>query len=364
MISFRGVSKRFAGSNAFAVRDLTLDIEEGEITVLVGPSGCGKTTTMRMINRLIEPDDGAIFVGGADVMSQDPVKLRRGIGYAIQSVGLMPHRTVAQNIATVPELERWEPERIRARVAELAAQIGLDDELLRRYPAELSGGQRQRTGVARALAADPPVMLMDEPFAAVDPIVRNHLQDQFLEIQRRVRKTIVFVTHDVDEAIKMADRIAILNTGARVEQYAAPDEILRAPANAFVSSFVGTERGLKRLALLKVDDVGVDAGPVVAREATAEEARRVMHEARTDWVTVIDGDKVLGWIDRAMLDGVARVADVVPRNFAAVVTGQDTLRQALDVIVTSRTHVAVVVDEQQRYQGIVTLDRLTRELRP
>jgi osmoprotectant transport system ATP-binding protein len=258
MISIRNVSKVFPGSRAAAVGDLSLDINGGETVVLVGPSGCGKTTTMRMINRLIEPSSGTILVDGKDVMSQDPVHLRRGIGYVIQSIGLLPHRTVAQNIATVPKLAGWEEQRITTRVEELMGIFGLDQEMARRYPSELSGGQRQRVGVARALAVDPPVMLMDEPFAAVDPIVRARLQDQFLDIQHRLKKTIVFVTHDIDEAIKMADRIAILNVSGVLEQYAPPEEILRAPANTFVEEFVGAERGLKRLALIKVSEIGVD----------------------------------------------------------------------------------------------------------
>src|SRR5688572_16774702 len=244
MISLRGVSKVFGGASGHAVHDLSLDVAEGETVVLVGPSGCGKTTTMKMINRLVEPTSGTIAVAGRDVLQQDPVELRRGIGYVIQSIGLLPHRTVAQNIALVPKLNGWESQRIASRVDELAETFELDRELLGRYPAELSGGQRQRVGVARALAADPPVMLMDEPFGAVDPIVRTRLQDQFLDIQERLKKTIVFVTHDIDEAIKLADRIAILNKGGVVEQYAPPEEILRAPAGEFVKDFVGAERGL------------------------------------------------------------------------------------------------------------------------
>jgi len=351
MISLRDVSKHFPNTSANAVNGLSLDIEEGEIAVLVGPSGCGKTTTMRMINRLIEPTSGTILVGGRDVMTQDPDVLRRGIGYVIQSIGLLPHRTVAQNIATVPSLVGWPDDRIQERVRELSSLFGLDAELLERYPAELSGGQRQRVGVARALAADPPVMLMDEPFAAVDPIVRAHLQDQFLEIQRRLKKTIVFVTHDIDEAIKMADRIAILNIGAKLEQYGPPEEILRAPASDFVVEFVGAERGLKRLALISVADVEVEDGPVVAAEATKDEAMRVMRSAGTDWVTVVDDGRVRGWIDRSMLDGSRAVADVPPRGFAAVVNTGASLRRALDVIVSSHTHVAVVVDDDDRYRG-------------
>src|SRR5437879_6589217 len=276
VITLRNVSKRFPGSGGYAVRDFSLEVAEGETVVLVGPSGSGKTTILRMINRLIEPTSGTIEVDGADVMSTEPVVLRRRIGYVIQSIGLMPHRTVAQNIGMVCELVGWDSGRIRARVTELAAILALDPELLGRYPSELSGGQRQRVGVARALAVDPPVMLMDEPFAAVDPIVRARLQEQFLDIQRRLRKTIVFVTHDIDEAIRMADRIAILNKGGVIEQYAPPEEILRAPENEFVKEFVGAERGLKRLALIPVSAIEVEHGPVVAPQASAEEARRVI----------------------------------------------------------------------------------------
>ena len=254
-ISLRNVTKRFPGASSPAVDDLSMEINEGETVVLVGPSGCGKTTTMRMINRLIEPTSGKILVGGRDVLEQDPVELRRGIGYVIQSIGLLPHRTVRQNMTTLPWLLGWDEKRIAKRVDELVTMLDLDADLLQRYPSELSGGQRQRVGVARALAANPSVMLMDEPFGAVDPIVRERLQDQFLEIQRQIRKTIVFVTHDIDEAIKMADRIAILNTGGVIEQYASPEEILTSPANDFVRQFVGLERGLKKIALKSATDV-------------------------------------------------------------------------------------------------------------
>jgi osmoprotectant transport system ATP-binding protein len=362
MISLRSVSKRYHNSSGAAVRDLSLDIAEGETVLLVGPSGCGKTTTMKMINRLIEPTSGTIEVDGKNVLKQDPVLLRRGIGYVIQTVGLMPHRTVAQNIATVPMLVGWEGDRIERRVHELVELFELAPELLKRYPGELSGGQRQRVGVARALAIDPPVMLMDEPFAAVDPIVRARLQDQFLDIQRRLRKTIVFVTHDIDEAIKMADRIAILNIGGVVEQYAPPEEILRNPANDFVKSFVGAERGLKRLALIKVADIEVEEGPVVAPEATPDEAKSEMARFGLDWVSVVDNGELLGWVDRAAMDGTARIGDANPRPFGAYVTETSSLRQALDSIVTSRTQVAVVVSEGQRYRGILTLQRISREI--
>jgi osmoprotectant transport system ATP-binding protein len=362
MISLRHVSKRFPGARAPAVGDLSLDIERGETVVLVGPSGCGKTTTMKMLNRLIDPTSGSIEVDGSDVMAQDPVRLRRGMGYVIQSIGLMPHRTVAQNVATVPRLEGWDDTRIAGRVRELAGILRLDEELLDRYPAELSGGQRQRVGVARALAVDPPVMLMDEPFAAVDPIVRAVLQDQFLDIQHRLRKTIVFVTHDIDEAIKMADRIAILNIGGVLEQYAPPEEILREPATAFVEEFVGAERGLKRLALIKVAEIDVDEGPVVSPDDEADKARTLIRDGRFGWASVLEDGELLGWVDEAMLEGKARVAEAAPRRFSAYVTADDSLRQALDSIVTSRTNVAVVVTEGQRYRGILTLERVSREI--
>ncbi len=362
MISLRNVSKRFPGARAPAVQDLSFDVPEGEIVVLVGPSGCGKTTTMKMVNRLIEPSSGTIEMDGSDVMKQDPVRLRRRIGYVIQSIGLLPHRTVAQNIATVPRLEGWERGRIDTRVRELTATLDLDEELLDRYPAELSGGQRQRVGVARALAVNPPVMLMDEPFAAVDPIVRERLQEEFLDIQRRIKKTIVFVTHDIDEAIKLADRIAILNVGGVLEQYAPPEEILREPTNEFVERFVGEERGLKRLALIKVSEIEVEQGPVVSPSDSDERAREVMRETGFAWVSVIEDGELLGWIDEEALRGAERVADVTARKFSAYVHADDSLRQALDSIVSSRTNVALVVSEGQRYLGILTLERLSKEI--
>jgi len=362
MISLRNVTKRFTGSSGAAVDGLSLDVPEGETVVLVGPSGCGKTTTMRMINRLIEPTSGTIEVDGKDVMRQHPVELRRGIGYVIQSIGLLPHRTVAQNMATVPRLVGWDERRTRERILELVSIFELDEELLGRYPLELSGGQRQRVGVALALAVDPPVMLMDEPFAAVDPIVRGRLQEQFLEIQQRLKKTIVFVTHDIDEAIKMADRIAILNRGAYLEQYATPEEILGSPATEFVKEFVGAERGLKRLSLIKVADIEIDEGPVVGPDATTEEARRAMAAFGVDWTSVVKDGELLGWVDQAMLNGQRGVADVIPRPFSAYVTADSSLREALDSIVTSRTQVAVVAEEGQRYRGILTLERISKEI--
>src|ERR687891_2332930 len=362
MISLKSVSKRFGNSAETAVQDLSMDVGQGETVVLVGPSGCGKTTTMKMINRLVEPTSGTITVDGTDVLKQDPVRLRRSIGYVIQSIGLLPHRTVAENIGTVPHLEGWDRKRIDERTDELTNIFELDRSMLKRYPSELSGGQRQRVGVARALAADPPVMLMDEPFGAVDPIVRQRLQDQFLGIQDRLQKTVVFVTHDIDEAIKMADRIAILNRGGIIEQYAPPEEILREPANDFVRKFVGVERGLKRLALMKVSDIGVEEGPVVAPSASTQEALSAMERYGFDWCSVVDDGELRGWIGKDSLEGKKSVSEIDPRPFSAYVHKDSSLREALDSIVTSRTQVAVVAIEGQRYAGILTLERISKEI--
>lgn len=253
-IRLEKVTKLFPGVAKPAVDALDLTIETGQVCVLIGPSGCGKTTTMRMVNRLIEPTSGQIFVGDRDVTKADPVELRRHIGYVIQQIGLFPHMTIAQNVATVPKLLGWEAPRINARVAEMLELVGLDPaQYLSRYPRHLSGGQRQRVGVARALAADPPVMLMDEPFGAVDPIVRGRLQEEFLAILKRLKKTVILVTHDIDEAIRMGDVVAILKDG-RLVQYDTPDRLLAAPANDFVADFVGADRALRRLSLVRATD--------------------------------------------------------------------------------------------------------------
>jgi osmoprotectant transport system ATP-binding protein len=255
-IEFRHVTKLYRGRRQAAVNDLSLAIPAGEICVLVGPSGAGKTTAMKLVNRLIDVTEGEILIDGRDVTRMDQTELRRGIGYVIQQVGLFPHMSVADNVATVPRLLGWERSRVRARVRELLELVGLDpDEDGGRYPAQLSGGQRQRVGLARALAADPPVMLMDEPFGALDPITRDRLQNEFLRLHRQIRKTVIFVTHDIDEAIKMGDKIAILREGGVLAQYASPVEILTSPADDFVAQFVGADRALKRLALSSVRDL-------------------------------------------------------------------------------------------------------------
>jgi osmoprotectant transport system ATP-binding protein len=259
MIEFKQVSKTYSGSDKPVVNDLSFEVPEGEICVLVGPSGCGKTTTMRMVNRLIEITEGEILIGGEPNSAMSGTQLRRKIGYAIQQIGLFPHRTIAVNIGTVPNLLGWDKGRIKNRVDELLNTVGLPpDEYRDRYPAELSGGQQQRVGVARALAADPPIMLMDEPFGAVDPITREGLQDEFLRIQQDIKKTIVFVTHDIDEAIKMGDKIAILKQGGVLAQYDTPENILSKPDSEFVSSFVGADRVLKRLSLTRVGEMDLE----------------------------------------------------------------------------------------------------------
>jgi len=280
VIEFRGVSKTYPGSQRPVVQDLSFEVLDGEICVLVGPSGCGKTTSMRMINRLIEPSSGEILIDGEPNTAMSETKLRRRIGYAIQQIGLFPHRTIADNIATVPRLLEWQKDRTRQRVDELLDLVGLaPDDYRNRYPAELSGGQQQRVGVARALAADPPIMLMDEPFGAVDPITRTRLQDEFVRIQQDIKKTIVFVTHDIDEAIKMGDKIAILKQGGVLAQYDTPENILTNPASDFVSSFVGADRVLKRLSLLRVGDMQLglanedgDGLPLISGDLTVRDA--------------------------------------------------------------------------------------------
>jgi osmoprotectant transport system ATP-binding protein len=292
MIDLDALTKSFPGAQHPAVDRLTLTIPAGEVCVLIGPSGCGKTTTMRMINRMIEPDAGAITVEGRNILHVDPVELRRSIGYVIQQVGLFPHWSIADNIATVPRLLGWEPTRTGARVDELLSLVGMEPAQYRqRFPRELSGGQKQRVGVARALAADPPVMLMDEPFGALDPITRTRLQVEFLRILRGLKKTIVFVTHDIDEAIKMGDRIAIMKDGELV-QYDTPEAILAKPVDAFVDEFVGSDRALKRLALIPAADLMTagagDAQPRIAADASARDALAAMLAAGTDSVTLFD----------------------------------------------------------------------------
>ncbi len=295
MIRMENVTKRYVEGATPSVDNLTLEVPEGSTVALIGPSGCGKTTTMRMINRLIEPTEGRIFVNGEDVTRADPVQLRRHIGYVIQNVGLFPHMTIADNIAAVPNLLGWDQPRIEKRTAELLDLVGLDaGEMLTRYPRQLSGGQRQRIGVARALAADPAVLLMDEPFGAIDPIARARLQDEFRQILSRVRKTVVLVTHDLDEAIRLGDRIAIMREG-QIVQYDTPDAILSRPADDFVSNFVGVDRAIKRLSLFSVADAARSGPPADARSSVAaslnlRDALSLMVAGNTDVLAVTGED--------------------------------------------------------------------------
>jgi osmoprotectant transport system ATP-binding protein len=357
-IRLDALTKQYPGSARPAVDALSLEIPRGELIALVGPSGCGKTTTLKMINRLIEPTGGTIWIDGTDARTLPAHELRRGIGYVIQQTGLFPHRSVADNIATVPKLLGWSKERIAARVRELSDLLGLDPDQLKRYPAALSGGQQQRVGVARALAADPPVLLMDEPYSAVDPIVRARLQDELLHLQRTVHKTIVLVTHDIDEAIKLANRIVILNVGGVLEQVGTPEELLGAPANEFVADFLGNDRGIKRLSLMTIDDVDLREGPVVDVSDTPSRARDVMSQHGVDWVGVRDGDRLLGWVGEADLNGDPTVEAAPRKPFRAVFHGDTSLKAALDGIVTSQTRVAVVIEDSDRYRGMLTLDDL------
>jgi osmoprotectant transport system ATP-binding protein len=302
-LELRDVSKRYAGQREPAISHLSLTVPAGEVCVLVGPSGSGKTTAMRLINRMIPISGGDILLGGRSVLEREPKALRREIGYVIQQIGLFPHQTVGENVATVPRLLGWDDSRISARVRELLELVGLDPQQLRdRYPAQLSGGQRQRVGVARALAADPPLMLMDEPFGAIDPINRARLQDEFLRLQQQVRKTVVFVTHDIDEAIKMGDRIAILREGGELAQYDTPQEILTRPAGSFVAEFVGADRGLKRLALTTLAELDLiepnglraqedpDGTRRVPRETSVRDAVSALLTGGGEPLTVIDSD--------------------------------------------------------------------------
>jgi osmoprotectant transport system ATP-binding protein len=361
MIELRNIVKQYA--NGFrAVDNLSLEIPDGEICVLIGPSGCGKTTTMRMINRLISISSGQIFVNGQDNAEMPAEELRRNIGYAIQQIGLFPHMTVSQNIAIVPRLLGWDEGRIATRVDELLKLVGLNPETYRdSYPRQLSGGQQQRVGVARALGADPPIMLMDEPFGAIDPITREVLQDEFLQIQQRVGKTIVFVTHDIDEAIKMGDRIAILREGKLV-QYDTPDTILAHPANRFVRNFVGTDRQLKRLGLVRIYDIMERNPPSVFLDDTVEEALNEIERlgVRSAFVVAEDTGLLRGWVDKEeALHSTSLIEAMNESDWHEIgVQENATARDALSAMVARGFRVTPVVDKQGRLKGSITLRAL------
>jgi osmoprotectant transport system ATP-binding protein len=361
-LEFREATKRYPGSDRPAVDGLTLEVPAGEICVLVGPSGCGKTTAMRMVNRMTDITDGDILVGGRSVRDRDETELRRDIGYVIQQIGLFPHRTIGENIATVPRLLGWDKRRTWARVEELLELIGLPREMARRYPAQLSGGQRQRVGVARALAADPPLMLMDEPFGAIDPINRERLQNEFLRLQAELRKTVVFVTHDIDEAIKMGDRIAVLQEGGTLAQYASPAELLMYPANPFVEDFVGADRALKRLALQRVRDVDLWRAPLVRAGEPAAEARAKLAASEVRYPLLVDGEgRPLGWLSERGLAG-ERVRTELRSGPDPIVELDDILRDALSDLLAHEAQYGPVVDAQGRVAGVLSIEVLAHAI--
>ncbi|WP_017832049.1 MULTISPECIES: ABC transporter ATP-binding protein [unclassified Kocuria] len=356
-ILLENVSKRYPGQAKAAVDGLTLEIPAGSIVMLVGPSGCGKTTTLKMINRLIEPTEGRIVIDGQDVTSMNGDELRRGIGYVIQAGGLFPHMSVATNIGMVPKMLGWDKQRIAARVDELLELVSLDPAVYRdRYPRELSGGQQQRVGVARALAADPPVLLMDEPFGAVDPITRQRLQDELINIQHELQKTIVCVTHDFDEAVKLGDWIAVFDEGARIVQYDAPERVLAEPADEFVEDFIGSGAGLKQLTLTRVREV--DLVPAVTTRP-GEDVRAVLgrvDEAGTrDVVVVDDRGRPLSWPSRRQLERFGTVPGERNDRLPLVGTGA-TLNDALDTMLVSSTGAALVVGPRDRFEGVIYVE--------
>ncbi|MBA2426943.1 MAG: betaine/proline/choline family ABC transporter ATP-binding protein [Actinobacteria bacterium] len=362
MITLENLTKTFAGQKEPAVKDLSMEVPEGEIVVLVGPSGCGKTTTMRLVNRLIEPDSGKIYLEGEDVTSVDSDQLRRRIGYVIQQIGLFPHMTIGENIATVPHLVGWDNKKTSDRIDELLNMVGMDPTDYRnRYPKELSGGQKQRIGVARAMAADPSVMLMDEPFGAVDPITRSKLQNEFLRLQEGIKKTIIFVTHDIDEAIKMGDRIAILRDHSTIAQYDKPENILLNPADDFVASFIGTGASLKRLNLAKLGDVELVDWPTAKLEAGADEARAVLDRSDKEWVLLLDEQRhPQRWVNGDHLaQGNGALEDSgVPATSTAIM--DTTLSSALADMLTSENSTVIVIDSDGAYQGVADLPTITK----
>ena len=361
-VEFDHVSKHYDPSpggqgRPGAVEDLCLTVPAGRICVLVGPSGCGKTTSLKMVNRLVEPTSGRILIDGVDVSTRDLVELRRSIGYVIQQVGLFPHQTVGENVATVPRLLGWTAARRRERTEELLALVGLDPAAHRdRYPAQLSGGERQRVGVARALAADPPILLMDEPFGAVDPIVRERLQNELLRLQEALAKTILFVTHDIDEAIKMGDLVAVMATGGRLLQHGPPTEILARPASGFVAQFVGTDRGLKRLSLARVGELPLRPSITARPGDPAGPARaRILADPFPYLLLVDDQDRPLGWLDQDTLpiDGTLSADPMIP--VSPQFDHRTTLKDALSMLLDADVQAGVLVDRDGRLRGVVTV---------
>ncbi len=364
LIKLERLTKRFPGQRENAVDNLDLEIPDGEIVILVGPSGSGKTTTLRMINRLIEPTSGRIFLEGEDVTRTNADKLRRRMGYVIQQIGLFPHMTIADNIGTVPRMLGWKGKRIRSRVNELIEMVGMDpDVYAKRYPKELSGGQRQRIGVARAMAADPPVILMDEPFSAIDPITRARLQNEFLQLQTVIRKTIVFVTHDIDEAIKMGDRIAILDEHSHIAQYDTPATILSAPANAFVEDFIGAGASLKRLNLTHVADVELVDWPTASLSADRELVRDTLLRSDKGSVLLLDAARrPQRWV--TVVDLEHQDTPVADAGFPApVMQSTATLYDALNEMLNSLHGATAVVDAEGAYCGVIDIETVAAAIR-
>jgi osmoprotectant transport system ATP-binding protein len=355
-VEYRNVVKRYPGQAEPAIQNLSLSVPAGEICVLVGPSGCGKTTALRLVNRMIDLTEGDILIDGTSIKERPAAELRRGIGYVIQQIGLFPHLTIGENIAVVPKLLGWEKQRVERRVEELFELTSLGAELRNRYPAQLSGGQRQRVGVARALAADPPLMLMDEPFGAIDPINRERLQNQFLRLQSEIRKTILFVTHDIDEAIKMGDRVAVLHGPGILAQYDTPEELLMNPAGEFVEDFVGSDRALKRLSLLRVRDIDLWRAPLVRAGEPTAGARAAINAADVPFPLVVDEDgRPLGWMSERDLR-----SDLVPYEpdvaAAPVLELEGVLRDALSDLLRSDTQYGPVVDGRGVVVGVLSVE--------
>lgn len=362
-LEFKDIVKQYPGQKAPAVKKLNLKINAGESVMFVGPSGCGKTTSLKMINRLIEPTSGQILIDGKNVVDSNVSELRRSIGYVIQGGSLLPHFTVAQNIAIVPKLLKWDKKRIAARCDELMEMVGLDPNLYRdRYPRELSGGQQQRVGVARGLAADPPVLLMDEPFGAVDPITRQRLQDELLSIQDELHKTIVCVTHDIDEAIKLGDRIVIFREQAEIAQFDTPEAILSNPADDYVADFVGSGSKLKQLSLLRVDDVGLSDAPTCrVGEAVSEVVAKVESQGEDHVVILDDQDRPQEWLFLRSLKHHDKVP-AATHELETVIDRRSTLNNALDTMLMS-SHGGAMVTERGRYVGVIRYDDVTDYVR-
>jgi osmoprotectant transport system ATP-binding protein len=361
------VTKRYGRSREIgaAVEDLSFQVPAGAICVLVGPSGCGKTTSLKMVNRLIEPSGGRILLDGVDIATRDLAELRRGIGYVIQQVGLFPHQTIGDNVAVVPRLLGWPPARRRERAEELLALVGLDPgRHIGRYPAELSGGERQRVGVARALAADPPLLLMDEPFGAVDPIARARLQDELLALQRDLAKTILFVTHDIDEAIKMGDLVAVMQQGGHLAQFAPPAELLARPASEFVATFVGADRALKRLALRRVGELDLAPAITATLGEPFADVRRRLGGAVPAWVLVVDDSGLpIGWADTATVPPGGVIESGRVSSLSPLLEPETTLRDALSLLLDAGVRTGIVVDRRGHPLGLARIDAIAELLR-